>query len=325
MALNFFKITQGVSLGTQAAPTSLANGDFWFDGTNHNLRQGGATRTLALGGNVTTAAAFTTSGANALTLTTTATTNATLPSGTITLADLGSTQTISGAKTFSANPSIMNATPALVQNNNAAAATDNGAVWQGQIAAGQDSGTVAVTQFQSRITGGTALTTRPIFQWNNFTTVVGNIAASGAWNILGTNTNDSASAGYYGEAITSSQLTFTNYTTSGTPQNITSISLTAGDWDVVILVVYKANGATLGVNAAFNAAISQNTASYTGTSYGLTRLEQERSATSAAFSHGFLAARVTLSATTTVYLVSDATFTAGNPQFTGNITARRAR
>jgi len=53
-----------------------------------------ASRTLKLGGNVTTAANFTTSGANALTLTTTATTNATIPSGTVTLIATDSTDVL---------------------------------------------------------------------------------------------------------------------------------------------------------------------------------------------------------------------------------------
>lgn len=57
--------------------------------------------TITLGGNISTAAAFTTAGAFALTLTTTASTNVTLPT-TGTLATLGGTETFSGAKTFSA-------------------------------------------------------------------------------------------------------------------------------------------------------------------------------------------------------------------------------
>ena len=52
-----------------------------------------ANRTVALAGNVTTAAAFTTAGANALTLTTTGATNATLPT-TGTLATLAGTETL---------------------------------------------------------------------------------------------------------------------------------------------------------------------------------------------------------------------------------------
>ena len=55
---------------------------------------------LSIAGALTTAAAFTTAGAFALTLTSTNTTNATIPAGTVTLADLGTAQTIAGAKTF---------------------------------------------------------------------------------------------------------------------------------------------------------------------------------------------------------------------------------
>lgn len=55
---------------------------------------------IDLGGNLTTASSLTTSGANALTLTTTGTTNATIPSGTQTLADLGTAQTFTAKKTF---------------------------------------------------------------------------------------------------------------------------------------------------------------------------------------------------------------------------------
>jgi len=58
------------------------------------------TGTLTLAGN------FATSGANALTLTTSGTTTATFPSGTITLADLESIQTFSGAKTFTTDTNL---------------------------------------------------------------------------------------------------------------------------------------------------------------------------------------------------------------------------
>lgn len=62
-----------------------------------------AARTINLGGNLTTAAAFTTSGANALTLTTTGSTNVTLPT-TGTLATLAGTETLTG-KTIDAEGS----------------------------------------------------------------------------------------------------------------------------------------------------------------------------------------------------------------------------
>jgi len=66
---------------------------------------------LVLGGTLTTAAVFTTSGAFALTLTVGNTTNATIPSGTVTLMDLGTAQTVTGAKRF-ADDAILIENPA---------------------------------------------------------------------------------------------------------------------------------------------------------------------------------------------------------------------
>ncbi len=97
-----------------------------------------ASRTIALGGNLDIANNFTTSGNFALTLTTTATTNATLPSGTVTLATTGnlsqfaattsvqlagviSDETGSGALVFGTSPTI--ATPDITFKN--AAVTGN--------------------------------------------------------------------------------------------------------------------------------------------------------------------------------------------------------
>lgn len=57
-----------------------------------------------LGGNLTLANNFSTSGNFPLTLTTSATTNATIPSGTVTLMDLETAQTITAVKTFNAIP-----------------------------------------------------------------------------------------------------------------------------------------------------------------------------------------------------------------------------
>jgi len=65
-----------------------------------------AARTISLAGNISLANNLTTTGNFALTLTTTAATTATLPSGTVTLQDLGSAQSITGVKTFSTAPVI---------------------------------------------------------------------------------------------------------------------------------------------------------------------------------------------------------------------------
>ena len=68
---------------------------------NLTFTTGDAARTLDIGGNLTFAAAFTTSGANALTLTTTGSTNVTLPT-TGTLATLAGTESLSNKTVISA-------------------------------------------------------------------------------------------------------------------------------------------------------------------------------------------------------------------------------
>ncbi len=87
----------------------------------------GLTITSSTSGTLTIANSSTlaTSGANSLTLTTTGTTNATFPTGTITLADLGSTQTFSGTKTFSATNLFFTGTSFVTGNT--ASLNTNGA------------------------------------------------------------------------------------------------------------------------------------------------------------------------------------------------------
>jgi len=101
------------STGTGAFDLTLANTENLTAGRTLTLTLNDAARTVNLGGNITTggvlttASSFTTSGAFGLTLTSTGTTNATIPSGTVTLVDLSSSQaltnkTISGL-TFTSN------------------------------------------------------------------------------------------------------------------------------------------------------------------------------------------------------------------------------
>src|ERR1700744_413847 len=56
-------------------------------------------------------------------------------------------------------------------------------------------------------------------------------SATAAGQIRGTATNDNASAGNVGEYVVSNNTTAQSLA-SGTPLNVTSISLTPGDWDV---------------------------------------------------------------------------------------------
>lgn len=64
--------------------------------------------------------------------------------------------------------------------------------------------------------------------------------------ILGTNTNDAAAAGNIGEIISSEILTGAAVSlTANTPKDITTILLTAGDWEVSGVIIFNPAGTTL--------------------------------------------------------------------------------
>jgi len=149
----------------------------------------------------------------------------------------------------------------------------------------------------------------------------------GIVRIIGTTTNDTPTAGDVGEEISSTISTYTDYTTTATYQNVTSISLTPGDWDISAFFVYSSNSAT--ITAASNGifVISTTTASAAGATEGLNIAYVPQAALlgTSKFSDSITPYRVSISSNTTYYLNTQATFTVGNPQFVGSIRARRIR
>lgn len=145
--------------------------------------------------------------------------------------------------------------------------------------------------------------------------------------IVGTATNNNADAGNLGERQSSTQSTYANFTTSATYQNIDSITLTAGDWDVSAFFTYSSNSAT--ITAASNAIFLIGTASAasTGATEGLNinYVPQAALLGTSKFSDAIPPFRVSLAGTTKYYLNAQATFTIGNPQFVGTIRAVRVR
>lgn len=139
--------------------------------------------------------------------------------------------------------------------------------------------------------------------------------------LLGTVAADNAPAGTYGEYVESviapgSAVSLTDATAA----NITSISLTAGDWDV------EGNVNLLGTGATFTAGASGiNTTTATIPTDGKANFVDGD--LTGNFTEGMSLARkrVNISATTTVYLVGRATFSAGTVTGYGAITARRVR
>ena len=106
-------------------------------------------------------------------------------------------------------------------------------------------------------------------------------------------------------------------------KNITSISLTAGDWDVTGIAVCAINGSTI---AVFVGAISVHTGNTT-TDHVVG--DNQVSAVPPTLDYVSVsvipAYRLSLTATTTVYLKGLCGYSAGTPKISGRISARRMR
>lgn len=154
----------------------------------------------------------------------------------------------------------------------------------------------------------------------------GNLTVGAGNNIVGVATNNSATAGNVGEEIVSNQSTYTNYTTTATYQNIASITLTAGDWDITATGTLSGNSATLTTTANAIFVVSTTTASASGATEGMNLLYIDQNIVGASKQSVTIGPyRVSISGSTSYFLNSQSTFTVGNPQFVGFIRARRIR
>lgn len=137
----------------------------------------------------------------------------------------------------------------------------------------------------------------------------------------GTTTNDSSAAGQVGELLTASATGVALST--GVTANLTSVSLTAGDWDVTAVAQYTPAATT---------SITELTQGINSTSATIGALGSfSRFVTPAAVPGATPSAwpvstvRMTLAATTTVYLSSNSVFTVSTLTGAGLIRARRVR
>ncbi|MCO1435459.1 hypothetical protein L0Z13_11515 [Burkholderia multivorans] len=137
--------------------------------------------------------------------------------------------------------------------------------------------------------------------------------------IVGTTTNNNANAGSVGEYSenTTSGIALTN----GVTANATSISLTAGDWDVSCEVTYTAAGGA--TPTAFQQSIS--TTSATGGGSGRQTLWTLSFAANSTNVMPTPRVRLSLSGTTTTYCTASALFGSGTVTAAGFIRARRVR
>lgn len=221
---------------------------------------------------------------------------------------------------------VTGADPAFGNNPTITGGTIDGVVIGGTTpAAGSftnlsSSGTVSGTGFSNYLAsppaiGGTAANS------GKFTTLqaTSTITPSSTAGIVGTTTNDNANAGSVGEFVSNSSSGVS--LTSGTPSNITSISLTAGDWDVSGAAQLIGSGVT---SAGFMGAGISTTSATFGSVGSLNVLQFTMSSPTANHLPTPIF-RVSIASTTTVFLVGQAAWSGGTFTANGFIRARRVR
>jgi hypothetical protein len=155
--------------------------------------------------------------------------------------------------------------------------------------------------------------------WSAAQTFSALISPSSTIGIAGTVAADNANAGSIGEFITATGtgVSLTNNTTS----NVTSITLTAGDWDVSGNTEFVAAPSTI-------ISIAQTAVTTTSLANGGAGIRGINSSTQQASNNISLVApvqRINVSTSTTVYLTAWASFSASTLSATGIIRARRIR
>lgn len=145
--------------------------------------------------------------------------------------------------------------------------------------------------------------------------------------IVGTPTNNNAAATFVGEYISSSILSGSKVTlTTATPTNITSIALTAGDWDLSWSLLFETEATTSvsvirGGASASSAAVAASTETYSQFAMQWSAFVPNITT----FMQNGARSRVSLGAPATVYLCAQSTFTIANMFSYGWISARRVR
>lgn len=141
-------------------------------------------------------------------------------------------------------------------------------------------------------------------------------------NIVGTATNNNASAGSVGEYVTATGTAVS--LTTGTAANITSISLTAGDWDVWGSVLWQPAGST--TMTGWNAQISQTSATFSPALPSPTAFTEAFAPPAGSIEAGAVPLqRISVASTTTVFLVANAAFSVSTLTASGILSARRRR
>lgn len=157
-------------------------------------------------------------------------------------------------------------------------------------------------------------------------TVTGSIKPSSTAGIIGTTAGDTANAGSIGEVISSDiPLGSAAALTTNTPANITSVSLTAGDWVCSGTAGFLQTSTT--TLTSINAGTNTTSATLPPTEQGGYSSINTSFASGSAFANVLTVGEqiYNLTATTTVYLVGKAVFSASTESAYGKLSCTRFR
>lgn len=143
--------------------------------------------------------------------------------------------------------------------------------------------------------------------------------------LAGTQTNDNAAVGVIGEYVSATVASASAVAlTTNTTANVTSISLTAGDWDVDGAVDFKFGATTSYTNLVGGSSIVSATRGAQDTAVDF---ETPAAVPTAGADMVFPipTTRISIAATTTVFLIAQGTFTVSTLSAYGTIRARRVR
>lgn len=143
-------------------------------------------------------------------------------------------------------------------------------------------------------------------------------------DVLGVSTNSNASSGYKGQYV-ESVVGPVAFGTSGQYKDLTSISLSAGDWELTGMVYAGANGASVSNMACGISPNSGNTSSGLAAGSNLSSTQPGPSAAGDKSIPPIAGYRVSLSGTTTYYLKINAAYSVATPNAYGRLSARRVR